>query len=145
MKIRIRDNSLRLRITLRELEHLAAEGKLRSEMHCLANSGPAGLFGYEIAVDATLAESDAAVEAFCIRLTLSRADLQSLLKPDHEGIYLKREIDGPGGIQRFIAMLEKDRPGVACEKPEEWVYEDRPGSRPETRSIEQCPVGGSTP
>ncbi|NUP90378.1 MAG: hypothetical protein HUU25_11255 [Candidatus Sumerlaeia bacterium] len=135
MKIRIRDDSLRLRITLSELESLQRDGRLESQMRCLTSRGPGGVFRYGVAVDSSRRESEAEVQAFEVRLVITPSDLAALLDPSREGICLQRESCGPDGSHRFCATLEKDRPAASCEKPEEWIYQDRPDHRPETRPI----------
>ena len=133
MKIRIKDNSLRYRVTLRELGALQAEGKIERHMRV---PGPAGAFCYALVLDSRAPESSVCVEDRGIRLILAKKDFETLCRLDEEGVYLRREWqDESGEAHRFIAFVEKDRPGSACEKAEEWIYDESPGRRPETQPI----------
>jgi hypothetical protein len=136
MKLRIKDNAVRFRITLKELETLRSEGALSRETHILGPAGPAGAFRYSLVRDAEAKESRLELEANGMALRLAPADFETLAREDEEGVYIRREwATEDGSRQRFMAFVEKDRPGSVCDKPEEWVYEERLGQRPETRPI----------
>ncbi len=136
MKLRIKDNSVRFRITLKELEELQSAGRLERSMRVPNPNGADAEFRYTAVIDPQSTESRVEVEAFLIRLVLGQGDFERLCAPDHEGTYVKREWeDETGRRHRFMAFIEKDRPGSTCVKPEEWIYEERPGGHPETRPI----------
>ena len=136
MKIRIQDHSIRYRITLQELEELRVMGRLDRLTRILGPAGPCGEFHYSLAVDTGLGDSTVDCADRGISLSLSVTDFETLSRPSEEGVYLRREwVDELGGAHRFLAFVEKDRPGSVCDKPEEWIYQERPGMRPETRPI----------
>src|SRR5690349_6672711 len=140
MKLRIQDNSVRFRITLRELEDLLRDGVLHRETRVPGAQDGAAVFGYEIRVSRN-EESRLAVGPFSFVLELSPADLEELAAPDKEGVYIKREWNSGAGterLERFLVFVEKDRPGSTCTKAEEWVYEyGRGGQGTTTRPIPQ--------
>jgi hypothetical protein len=136
MKLRIKDNSVRFRITLKELETLRSEGVLRSETHVLNLDGPGGVFRCSLVrdPDAQASRMEWAAEGATMRL--APEDFQTLAKEEEEGIYLRREwTDEDGFRHRFMAFVEKDRPRSTCDKIEEWIYEERLGQKPLTRPI----------
>ena len=57
MKIRIQDNSIRLRLTLREVESLADGPGLVRTTQVINADGPGGLFTYALEADPSLAET----------------------------------------------------------------------------------------
>jgi hypothetical protein len=84
----------------------------------------------------TAEESRVVLGPFSISLLLTASDLRDLCEPEHEGVYIRHETSGEeGSPHRFIAFVEKDRPSSKCDKPEEWIYDQRPGERPMTRPI----------
>lgn len=137
MKIRIQDNSIRFRITLAELEDLNRSGRLESVTEIYSADGaPEGRFAYGVTAVQEGEPSACIISPNSIFLHLNPDDLARLNDPNEEGVYLKREARLPGGdLHRSMAFIEKDRPSTKCDKPEEWVYEFRPGARPETRPI----------
>ncbi|MDK2972782.1 MAG: hypothetical protein PWP23_2537 [Candidatus Sumerlaeota bacterium] len=136
MKIRIQDNSVRFRLTLREVETLEKEGRIERVTRVLNADGPAGVFRYAIVAVPSAAESTLELDGASIEFRLAPADLAVLLDPTQEGVYLRREWSGRDGeTQRFMAFAEKDRPGSTCVKPEAWIYDAQPGHPPETRPI----------
>jgi hypothetical protein len=136
MKLRIKDNSVRFRITLKELETLRSEGVLRSETHVLNLDGPGGVFRCALVrdPDAQASRMEWAAEGATMRL--ASADFQTLANDKEEGVYIRREwTDEDGFRHRFMAFVEKDRPRSVCDKIEEWIYEERLGQKPLTRPI----------
>ncbi len=122
MKLRIKDNSFRFRITLSELEELRTEGFVSCES--LA-SRQEMCFTYSVQHDPQIRESCLQVQSFAMVLQLSSRDLDNLLKPEEEGVYLKSEWEGEdGSVCRAITFIEKDRPSSHCDKPDSWIYED---------------------
>jgi hypothetical protein len=144
VKLRIRDNSFRFRITLEELEKLRAEAKVEvSSMAGLPEQGHHP-FGYRLCVDAsTEACSHLMVEPYSISLVLSQSDFETLSQPDKEGIYIRHEWTGAGGGgQRSMITVEKDRPASSCDKPDEWIYHEGHGGSPSTvRPIPKSTAG----
>jgi hypothetical protein len=140
MKIRIQDDSIRFRVTLKEVEELAQSGSVGRQTRVLTMDGPAGEFSYGIGAPDASCESVILVGDRAITLLLSQADLAELLKPDTEGVYIRREwVSATGEVRRFLAFVEKDRPAAACNKPETWIYDTAGGDVAETRAI---PRGG---
>lgn len=136
MKIRIQDNSLRFRLSLREVEALAAEGQLCRSMQVVGTAGLGGLFRYALQVDSSLAETRVEVADNAIVVTLCPADRAALLEPAEEGVYVHREWTSPeGAAHRFIVFVEKDRPGSTCVKKEQWIYDAPPHGPLQTRPI----------
>lgn len=135
MKLRIKDNSVRFRITLRELHELEQNRSLRASSVVPPMGDKYGVFSYSL----TLAEDDRGsrleLEPFGMNFVLCKKDFLALLEPDREGVYIQHEWADPfGEVKRFMAFVEKDRPGSSCEKPEEWIYEEgRPGVPQVTR------------
>ncbi len=137
MKIRIQDHSIRFRLTLKEVETLISARKLEKITRVLGPEGPAGAFVYALEVDDDARESLIRLEPFAIRCVLNAADLATLADDAQEGVYLRREWrDEAGESQRFMAFVEKDRPGSTCVKPELWIYDAAPDGSVETRPIE---------
>lgn len=136
MKIRIQDNSIRYRLTLREVEALATEGRVTRQTQVLGPDGPDSIFSYELRHDPTLPESRVKIDGAHIIVSLCDGDRATLLTPEEEGVYIRREWIAPGGEKhRFMAFVEKDRPGSTCIKAEAWIY-DLPVNTPvETRPI----------
>jgi hypothetical protein len=140
MKIRIQDSSVRFRLTIRETETLLCERRLESFTLVLTPQGPGGRFRYALSLREELPESTLLLDALSIEFALCPADAQTLLAPDQEGIYLRREWqDAAGQTHRFMAFVEKDRPGSTCIKPEQWIYDVRPGQPPLTVPIPPKP------
>jgi len=127
VKLRIQDNSIRFRVTLREVEALQAEGIL--ERACLVPGGQT--FTYAVRAGATPGDSRIEIGPARITLVLGAADLATLCDPAQEGACLQREwTDAAGTSHRFMAMIEKDRPASTCKKIESWIYEGHQGGAP---------------
>lgn len=136
MKIRIQDNSVRFRLTLREVEALGREGSLSRQSEILGPGGVEAVFGYSIVVAREAATSRVTLEGSSLVLALCGADLETLLRPEEEGVYLRHEWVAPEGkVHRFMAFVEKDRPGSTCVKKEQWIYDAPPHGPVETRPI----------
>ncbi len=136
MKIRIQDNSVRFRITLKELETLQAVGRLESRTEVPSEPGTARQFLYAVCANPAATLSRLRLHPFGMELELSAPDFAVLCLPDQEGVYIRNEwSDGSGTPRRSLAFVEKDRPGSTCEKPEAWIYEEIPGRSRETRPI----------
>jgi hypothetical protein len=126
MKIRIQDNAVRYRITLKELDTLNSDGAI--EAHTAFPDGI--VFRYAVRKTSDH-ESICRCEAQAIVLYLSPADVEALSNAQQEGVYLRTERGG----ERFMAFIEKDRPASRCDKPEEWIYDTAPGAKPVTFPI----------
>ncbi|MFB3786994.1 MAG: hypothetical protein ACE15F_11575 [bacterium] len=138
MKIRMQDNSIRFRITLKELEQLNQEGDVVAEtvIRDPRTGMVEGRFQYGLARMKTESESRCEISPAAIFIHLNPADLAVLNDPREEGVYLRREARMPdGSVYRFMAFVEKDRPPSKCDKPERWIYEQHPGSEYETRPM----------
>lgn len=136
MKIRIQDNSIRFRLTLKEVDQLAKVGRVERHTAILGPAGPAGTFRYAIVRAPELAQSDVRIDGPSIVLHVCDDDLATLLMPHEEGIYLRREWTAQdGAVHRFMAFAEKDRPGSTCVKKEQWIYDAPHHGAPETRPI----------
>jgi hypothetical protein len=141
MKLRIQDNSIRYRITLRELEDLKTYGCV--ERFCRTPWG--GELRYAVRVDSS-GESRVDIGASSVTLVLSQADFAVLCDETNEGVYVRREWQGPDGApQRMIAFVEKDRPATACDKPEYWIYEGHAGGEETRRPIPKKATEGQAP
>lgn len=123
MKIRILDDSFRFRITSEELDQLRETGLLLTTSRFPGEGGDAA-FTFGIRVETRLSESRMESGPRSLHLRLSEGDLQILLKPEREGVYLKRQWEGPGGkILRAIAFVEKERRITPPSGPEAWIYQ----------------------
>jgi hypothetical protein len=131
MKIRIQDNSIRYRLTLKEVETLKQTGRLERSTEILNAAGPGGVFRYAVILDYALASTEVRLQGTSIELALSSSDANELFDPEKEGAYIRREwTDADGNLKRFMAFVEKDRPGSTCIKPETWIYDAQPGQPP---------------
>lgn len=136
MKIRIQDNSIRFRLTLREVEVLKEEGFLERTTTVLGPEGPVASLCYAVWHDPDVRESLVEMPPNQIRMTLCNEDFMSLCDDAQEGVYVRREWTAPDGTsERFIAFVEKDRPGSTCIKPENWIYDMEKGVPTELRPI----------
>jgi hypothetical protein len=136
MKIRIQDNSLRLRLTLREIESFEQHGLLEKSMQVVTPGGLGPIFHYRLRYDPSLSESEVQIGELCITVQLCNADRKALIQPDQEGVYIRREWISPeGDSHRFMAFVEKDRPGSTCIKKEQWIYDVSRQGDVETRPI----------
>ena len=136
MKIRIQDNSVRMRMTLREVDALATDGIVSRSTQVVTPNGLGPRFEYRLVCDAGAAESRVEMENQSITVRLCHADHAELLRPDQEGVYIRREWVSPEGeAHRFMVFVEKDRPGSTCVKKEQWIYNAPPHGPVETRPI----------
>ncbi len=125
MKLRIQDNSVRFRITLKELDELNACGHVEVVTECYSPDGSTreGRFVYAVRALAEDSTSYCDLRPDAITLYLNAADRATLKDPAEEGVYLRRETLLPSGdVHRFMAFIEKDRPATRCGKPEAWIY-----------------------
>jgi hypothetical protein len=126
----MQDNSIRFRLTIKETELLEREKRLDRRTEILGSGGSINVFAYSISVDERISDSEIRLGPASIEFVLCPTDARCLFDPTREGVYVRREIAEPdGGARRFLAFVEKDRPGSTCIKPEEWIY-DVEGGRP---------------
>ncbi len=136
MKIRIQDHSIRFRLTLREVEEFAASGRLERVTRVLGEHGPVAEFRYALERREDGAPSEVLLGASSITMRLGASDCADLIDPANEGAYVRREWRDPAGAtHRFMAFVEKDRPGSTCVKPEAWIYDAPRGGPVQTRPI----------
>lgn len=136
MKIRIQDNSVRFRLTLREVEELERTGFLERTTQIVGPDGLGPRFCYAVDTRGDVAVSFVKVECTAITLCLCARDRETLLNPEEEGAYIRHEWISPeGAAHRFMAFIEKDRPGSTCVKKEAWIYDAPHGGPLETRPI----------
>ena len=136
MKVRIQDNAVRFRITLKELEEWQSGGRLDRSTRIPGTDGTSRAFRYSVSFSEQEPESSLNLEPYSIELVLCPADFAQLCRPEQEGVYIRREwTDECGTAHRFMAFVEKDRPGSTCTKPEAWIYEEIPGQTRVTRPI----------
>lgn len=133
MKIRIQDNAVRYRLTLKEVEALAERRHLVATTAVIGLEGPVGDFRYGIEIR-SVGESTLELAPFGMTFILAEKDFATLADPAQEGFYLRREwTNAAGETHRFMAFVEKDRVGATCLKPELWIYDALPDGRQETR------------
>lgn len=82
MKLRIKGNTIRLRLSRAEVETVATEGAMRDVLHF---PGGASL-AYELRADAAITSPSAAFDDGTIAVLLPPADLQSWASSDRVGI-----------------------------------------------------------
>jgi hypothetical protein len=107
MKLRIRGNSLRLRVTRPELEQLASG---RPVIECLPFAAGAQL-RYELSVDASMAALEASYNDDIIRVRIPAADFRRWQSEDQVAL---RAAQATGAGGELILMVEKD---FACLAP----------------------------
>lgn len=100
MKIRIKGNSIRYRLTKSEVETLAETGYYKEETEF-----PHRTFGYAIKADARTQELDADFSADTITMCLNKD--KSLVWPKNEIVGFSSEIKTPNGTILSL-LLEKD-------------------------------------
>jgi hypothetical protein len=106
MKLRLRGNSLRLRLTQREVNDLVAVGSVEEK----TAFGPQALLAYAIAVGEGPSVS-ASFEAGAIRVTVPLAEARSWATSDRVGIEAEQ---ATAGGEPLRLLIEKD---FACLKP----------------------------
>ena len=122
MKIRWTKNSVRLRITPRELESLRKHERVSEEI-----SWGNGYWEASISVGQN---TDLWFEKMMLQITISPADVENLAAPQNEGIYFSTHAGPEGEAIRYF--IEKDFPcahpraGEAEEIPTE-TFEPPPG------------------
>jgi hypothetical protein len=103
MKLRIRGDSLRLRLSQGDVQRLAAHGRVDSTTHFAP--GPEGALSIELVVDHHVVALAAELEPRCIRVRMP-ADLARVLT-DTEEVGVRAEQDAGEGARLFI-LIEKD-------------------------------------
>lgn len=106
MKLRLRGNSIRLRLTRSEVERLAASGEVRESVDLGEPSG----FSYEIKTSETEGDLDATFADDRLSVLISSDSANELANSDLIGVEAERELGG-GRLLRIV--VEKD---FACLK-----------------------------
>lgn len=120
MKLRIENNAIRFRITPEELDRLRDRGRVEAATQLFSPDGGhiEGEFIYAIVVDGEGGAEGCLIEPGYIMLILPREALGDLCDPDGPGYRYQRESHtSDGGIQRFDAHVELDKP-VKRPRPE---------------------------
>jgi hypothetical protein len=107
MKLRIKGNSLRLRVTRPELEALGETGKV---VEILPFPGGAAL-GYELRVDAKASTLAASYRDNVVRVSIPAADYRAWCKEDQVSLRSSQPTGKPEDLQ---ILVEKD---FACLAP----------------------------
>jgi len=125
VKLRIKDNSFRFRVTLSEVDVLREARRIEAAASFPGTDGGSSTLTYAVEIDEEIGEGRIEITGSKLTLRLSPEEYRELADPSREGVYLRREwIDARGAARRSIAFIEKDRPGSSCDKPEYWIYED---------------------
>ena len=103
MKLRIRGNSLRLRITRPELERLASTGKVSESVPFAAGDE----LRYEVCVDAAAKALSAAYRDNIISVALPLHDFRQWQREDQVSL---RAIQATGAAGELSILVEKDFP-----------------------------------
>lgn len=118
MKLRIRGNSLRLRLSQREVTDLAAQGRVEDAIafppvgdHEARGAGPASRMVYALQVSDDAPAPFAHLEGARIDVTLPASVAREWTSTDQVGIEAEQPL-GDGGVLRIL--VEKD---FACLKP----------------------------
>jgi len=101
MKIRIRGDSLRLRLSQSDVGVLDREGSVADALHFPGGSS----LGCVLVSDARAAELDAAFDERTIRVTIPASWARKLIDTDEVGVQGERELPGGGAL---TVLIEKD-------------------------------------
>jgi hypothetical protein len=128
MKLRIRGNTLRLRLTRTEVEHLIESGTVAEAI----GFGPSAndRFEYILELFEKPGETTAELHQNRIVIGVSRSTAEAWAVSEQEGIEAYRDI---GGGDRLRILIEKD---LACLKPREG--EDESDSYPNPNADAVC-------
>ena len=103
MKLRIRGNSLRLRLSRREVTELAEQGRVEDAI--AFGAGPASRLVYALAVSDEAPAAFAHLEGGRIQVTLPTASAREWTSSDRVGIEAEQP-NGDGSVLRIL--VEKD-------------------------------------
>lgn len=110
MKLRIKSNNLRFRITGEELLQLQSTGSIASETYIPTRGNESILMRNEIVVQPEGLTSELKLTEFGFSCRLSRQDMATLVDPENEGVYIKRVGRTPSGeATGFVFYVEKDK------------------------------------
>lgn len=110
MKLRIKSNNLRFRITGEELLQLESAGSIATETYIPTSADESILMRNEIVVQPEGAASELKLTEFGFSCRLSAEDMATLLDPEKEGVYIKRVGRTPSGeATGFVFYVEKDK------------------------------------
>lgn len=107
MKLRIRGNTLRFRLTQGEVDALAASGRVEDGV----TFGPGARLVYALATSARAAAPEARLEGARVEVTLPEAAVRAWASTEQVGIEADQAIEGGGSLR---LLVEKD---FACLKP----------------------------
>ena len=100
MKLRIRGNSVRIRLSQSEMARLAADGAVEDAVAF----APGERLGYRVVVRED-ADAAAAYESDRVTITLPRARFERWLLPEEVSIRAEQPL---GGEDRLLILVEKD-------------------------------------
>jgi hypothetical protein len=121
VNLRLRDSSIRVRLSLEEVEALRAAGRVERETHV---PGGSAAFRYAVAVDERAAETFVRLAPFELEVVLASADLSYIADPSRDGVSLRRAwTDREGRPRRGLIVVEKDRMGEKPSDDESWIYD----------------------
>jgi len=103
MKLRIKGNSIRLRVSRSDLTTLAETGSIEGAIHFAEN--PAAVWRFGVAQNPGSAGPSAAFASNRITVTVSAGEVQRWAKSDEVGIYFSQSIGSQGTLD---VLLEKD-------------------------------------
>ena len=110
MKLRIKSNNLRFRITGEELAQLESTGCIATETFIPTSADKSILMRNEIVTQPDGATSELQLTEFGFSCRLSKQDMMTLLDPEKEGVYIKRIGKTPSGEPTgFVFYVEKDK------------------------------------
>ena len=109
MKLRLKHNSIRFRLTKSEIALLEQSGCVRETIDVGATFG--GEFAYVLKVDPEIQVVKAEFVGRTITVSLSKAAADSLTKTDQVGIEFEQAVSGSGPL---LLVVEKD---FACLEP----------------------------
>ncbi len=114
MNVRIEDNTVRFRISPRELAQLNQDRRLESAVQIYADDGRTleGEFIYALAVEPEFGATRCLIQPSFILFVLHEGDLAILNLQPEKGFAYQRESTGPEGQRYwFRACVEVDRHG----------------------------------
>ncbi|MCC5875556.1 MAG: hypothetical protein JJU11_04990 [Candidatus Sumerlaeia bacterium] len=101
MKLRIKGNTIRLRLSKAEVETAAADGAIREVLHI-----PGGAtFAYELRADATLSSPSASFDGATLAVLLSPDGLRTWATSDQVGVTAELPLNEE---ENLIVLVQKD-------------------------------------
>lgn len=143
MKLQIKSHSIRFRITAAELQELSSTGRIEGETRIPQDTGLTATLTYGVQVSHDdPPSSQLKLSSSAMKLMLCDTDLKSLLNPDNEGVYIRKEYIGEAGKPlRFLAYVEKDMKPEKIKKHKSGKDHRETGqSTPDSRPFNQAEV-----